>query len=144
MRNITGVHRNRHSQAGVSLLEILIAVSLLGISFTAIFSSLSAALRAAGRLDQYRRAVDCASNKLNELVLEPNLEPGQVVSGVSDSGLRWRAKSEFVDSRPGSAPDKPLQLVRIVVEVSWATRTGTQNFALQTLKLRIPPATPSP
>jgi len=134
----------RSSQAGVSLLEILIAVSILGISFTAIFSSLSSGLRAAARLDQYQRAVDLATNQLNEMVLDPTLEPGQVISGVSSSGLRWKAKSELVDSRPGPAQDRPLQLVRLVVEVSWARPTRPQSFVLQTLKLRIPPAKPNP
>ncbi len=128
------------SGAGVSLLEILIAISILGITFTAIFSSMSAALRAASRLDQYRLVVDYATNKLNEVALDPNLAPGREISGVSASGLRWKARTEVVDTRPGFGPDRRLELVRIVVEVSWKGSAGPQTYALQTLKLRIPPA----
>lgn len=134
------IRPKRQSEAGVSLLEILIAVSILGITFTAIFSSMSAALRAASRLDQYRRVVDYATNKLNEVALDPNLAPGQETSGVSTSGLHWKAKTDVVDTRPGFGPDRPLQLVRIVVEVSWKGSAGPQSFVLQTLKLRIPSA----
>ena len=127
------------SEAGISLLEILLAVSILGITFTAIFSGLSAALRAAGRLDQYRLVVDYATNKLNEVALDSSLEPGREYSGISPSGLRWRARSDVVDSRPGLGPDRPLQLLHVVVEVSWKGSARPQSLVLQTLKLRIPP-----
>jgi len=134
------VRPKRRSEAGVSLLEILIAISILGMTFTAIFSGMSAALRAASRLDQYRIVVDYATNKLNEVALDPNLAPGQEISGVSASGLRWKARTAVVDTRPGFGPDRPLQLVRIVVEVSWQGSARPQSFVLQTLKLRIPSA----
>ncbi|MBZ5563672.1 MAG: type II secretion system GspH family protein [Acidobacteriia bacterium] len=135
-----GVRRGNHDEAGISLLEILIAISILAMSFTAIFSSMSAALRAETRLDQYRLVVDYATNKLNEVALDPNLEPGQVTTGVSPSGLRWKVWTRVVDTRPGLGPDRPLQLVRIVVEVSWKGGAGPQSYVLQTLKLRYPPA----
>jgi hypothetical protein len=136
--------RRRSSWAGISLLEILIAVSILGISFTAIFSGLSAGLRAIARLDQHQRAVDLASNKLNEVLLDPNWVPGEAISGVSSSGLRWRVKSALVDTRPGPASDRPLELVRVVMEVSWGQTARPQTFVLQTLKLRIRPAKANP
>jgi type II secretion system protein I len=138
MGNPMPVVAKRGSEAGVSLLEILVAVSILGITFTAIFSSLSAALRAASRLDQYRLVVDYATNKLNELALDPNLESGRELSGISASGLRWRARAEVVDTRPAFGPGRPLELLRIVVEVSWRGSAGPQSYVLQTLKLRLP------
>jgi len=140
MRNRMRLVAKQRIEMGVSLLEILIAVSILGITFTAIFSSLSAALRAASRLDQYRLVVDYATNKLNELALDPNLQPGREYSGTATSGLRWRARTEVVDTRPGLGPEHPLQLLRIVVEVFWKGSAGPQSFVLQTLKLRLPSA----
>ncbi len=129
-----------HRQAGISLLEILIAISILAMSFTAIFSSMSAALRAETRLDQYRRVVDYATNKLNEVALDPDLEAGQESAGAGPSGLRWKVWTNVADTRPGLGPDRPLQLVRIVVQVSWKGSAGPQSYVLQTLKLRYPPA----
>ncbi len=133
-----------YTEAGVSLLEILIAVSLLGIGFTAIFSGFSTALRTIERVDHYAGVTDFAVNKLNELVVDPRLEPGQELSGVSNSGLSWRARTELVDQRPGASPDQPIQLMRVEVQVSWKTSKGFQSFALQTLKLRIPKPAVSP
>jgi hypothetical protein len=124
--------------AGVSLLEVLIAISLLGIGFAAIFSGFSAALRTVGRVDHYTHVTDFAQNKLNALLVDPSLGPGRELYGVSDSGLSWHATTKLVDRRPGASPDQPVQLMWIEVEVSWKTAKGVQTFALQTLKLRIP------
>jgi prepilin-type N-terminal cleavage/methylation domain-containing protein len=125
-------------EAGVSLLEVLIAISILGIGFTAIFSGLSSALRTVERVDHYTLVTNFAADKLNEIAIDSRLEPGQVLSGVSDSGLNWRARTDLVDQRPGASADQPVQLVRVEVQVSWETSKGFQSFALQTLKLRVP------
>jgi prepilin-type N-terminal cleavage/methylation domain-containing protein len=136
--------RSRFDQTGVSLMEILIAVSILGISFTALFSSFSAALRTTDRIDQYSRAVEFATSKLNDLVADPTLAAGEVRVGTSPSGLYWRATTGVVDQRPGPVPDKPIQLLHIVLEVAWRTPAGAQNFVLQTLKFRVPQAGSNP
>jgi len=128
------------SLPGVSLLEVLIAVTILGLSFTAIFSGLSAALRATDTLGGYNRLVEYAQQKLNELTLDPTLEPGEDRSGVSDSGIRWRATTQLADERLTSDPKRPVQLMRISLEATWITRAGKRSFTLQTLKVRAPEA----
>ncbi len=143
MQRIIQRHRGPR-EAGVSLLEVLMAISLLGISFATIFSGLSAALRTTDRLDRFDRANDFAARKLSELILDPSLAPDQVRSGFSPSGIGWQARTELVDTRPLSDPKKPAQLVRITLEVSWRTRSGGQSLSLETLKLCIPEPQPSP
>ncbi len=131
-------------QVGVTLLEILIAVSILGICFSALFSGFSAALRTADRIDRYSQAVEFANGKLNQLLVDATLGPGEVRSGATTGGLNWRAVTEVVDRRPGGTPDKPIELLRVVLEVSWQTPAGSQSFAVQTLKLWLPPAESNP
>ena len=139
------IHRQREPlEAGVSLLEVLMAISLLGISFATIFSGLSAALRTTDRLDRFDRGNDYAARKLSELVLDPSLAAGQVRSGVSPSGISWQARTQLVDTRPLSDPKNPAQLVRIILEASWRTRSGRQSLSLETLKLCIPEPPTSP
>ena len=120
------------------------AISLLGISFATIFSGLSAALRTTDHLDSFDRGNEFATVKLSELFLDPSLAAGQVRSGVSPSGFWWQARTQLVETRPLSDPKKPAQLVRIILEVSWRTRSGRQNLNLETLKLCIPEPPPSP
>jgi len=136
--------RRSRAEAGISLLEVLMAVSILGISFVTIFSGLSAALRATGRLDLFDRGNEFATKKLNELFLDPSVEAGQLLSGVSPSGIQWQARTELVDKRPLPGSEKPAQLVRIVLQVSWLTRSGRQSLNLETLKLYIPEPPTSP
>ena len=143
MQRVMQRHRGPR-EAGISLLEVLMAISLLGISFATIFSGLSAALRTTDRLDSFDRGNEFATRKLNELVLDPSLAAGQVRSGVSPSGVWWQARTQLVEARPLSDPKKPAQLVRIILEVSWSTRSGRQSLNLETLKLCIPQPTPSP
>ena len=137
-------HQRQPREAGISLLEVLMAISLLGISFATIFSGLSAALRTTDRLERFDRGNEFATKKLSELVLDPSVADGEVRSGVSPSGIWWRARTQLVDTRPLSDPKKPAQLVRIILEVSWRTRSGWQGLNLETLKLCIPEPPPSP
>lgn len=140
MRTLIAKSKGRKRQAGISLLEVLIAVALLGVCFSAIFSGLSTALRSLGRIDAHDQAVAFATQKLNELALDAAFAPGQTRSGTGDSGLRWQARAALDEDRPGPAEDRPVQLVRLRVEVSWTTMRGEQSYSLETLKLRIPDA----
>ena len=130
--------------AGMSLLEVLMAISLLGVSFVTIFSGLSAALRATSRLDAFDRGNEFATQKLNELFLDPTFGVDQMRSGTSPAGIEWQARTELLDQRPLPGSQKSAQLVRINLEVSWRTRSGRQAFSLESRKLFIPPAPPSP
>ena len=140
------MHRTIPSRraAGMSLLEVLMAISLLGVSFLTIFSGLSAALRATGRLDAFDRGNEFATQKLNELFLDPTFGADQMRYGTSPSGMEWRAKTELLDQRPLPGSQKSAQLVRINLEVAWRTVSGWQRLNLESLKLFIPPAPPSP
>jgi len=128
----------------MSLLEVLMAISLLGISFVTIFSGLSAALRTTDRLDLFDRGNEFATHKLNELFLDSSLEAGEVRSGVSPFGIFWQVRTVLVDTVQPTDPKKAPQLVRILLEVSWRTRLGRQSLNLETLKLCIPKPPPSP
>jgi len=134
--------RRGRNQAGISLLEVLMAISLLGISFATIFSGLSASLRTTDHLDRFDRANEFATHKLTELFLDSSLKADEVRSGALPSGIWWQARTELVDKRPLADPKRPAQLVRIILEVSWPTRLGRQRMALETLKLCIPVAPP--
>lgn len=131
-------------EAGVSLLEVLVAISIMGICFAALFSGFSTALRTIDRIQRSDRAVTFAKEKLDELLLDPTLEAGEVRSGVSSSGLTWQARTLEADQRQGADPDKPIQLMRVRLEVSWKASGGQQNFRLESLKLRIPETSATP
>jgi len=141
---VPGWGATERREAGMSLLEVLIAVSLLGISFVSIFSGLSAGLRATGRLDLFDRANEFAVQKLNELFLDASLRAEDRRYGTTPSGIRWEATTELVEKRPLPGSDSPAQLVRIVLQVYWRTPRGRQTLNFETLKLVIPEPPPAP
>jgi len=128
----------------MSLLEVLMAVSILGISFVTIFTGLSAALRATGRLDLFDRANEFAIQKLNELYLDPALGADDKRYGVSSSGIAWQARTRLVEERQLPGSESPARLIRIDLQVSWRTPRGQQSLNLETLKLCIPQPPASP
>jgi type II secretory pathway pseudopilin PulG len=137
--------RSRRGSAGISLLEVLMAISLLGISFATIFSGLSAALRATDHLGAFDRGNAFATQKLSELNLDPTLQAGEVRTGMSPDGtIWWQARTQLMGARPGLDPKKPVQLVRLVLDVAWQTRAGRQILSLESLKLCVPEPAASP
>jgi prepilin-type N-terminal cleavage/methylation domain-containing protein len=135
---------SRAQQAGVTLLEVLIAISLLGICFAALFSVFSTALNATVELRQYDRATECATNELNALALDPTLLANQVRSGDCPMGLRWKAETRLVDRRPGAGSNDSVQLMEVVLKVSWDSGRRARNLRLETLKLAVPVAASKP
>lgn len=130
--------------AGVTLLEVLIAISLLGICFAALFSVFSTALRSTVELRQYDRAAECATNQLNALALDPALQPNQARLGDCPMGLRWKAETRLVDRRPGAGSQDSVQLMEVVLNVSWDSGRRARNLRLETLKLVVPEAASQP
>jgi len=139
-------HRSRPAAptAGVTLLEVLIAISLLGICFSALFSVFSTALRSAVELREYDRAAECATNQLNALAVDPTLQPNQTRAGDCAMSLRWKAETRPVDRRSGANPKNSPQLMRVVLNVSWDSGRRTRNLRLETLQLALPEAARQP
>ena len=120
--------------AGFSLLEVLVALAILGIGLGVIFQGISQGLRLRGEsVDNIRLSV-AAERVLGELVAR-EAAPAEPVEG-EDSGCRWRLESVEQAVAPGgvvgasATPDKrgaPLVVVRLTVTApsgrDWQTTT---------------------
>ena len=81
--------RNQNS-SGFSLLELIVAIVLAGLSFAVLFSSMSTSLRNVRRLTTFEQHVEQAKSKLGELELISGLHPGDHGEGDFADGTRWR------------------------------------------------------
>ncbi|MDH5324419.1 MAG: type II secretion system GspH family protein [Gammaproteobacteria bacterium] len=115
--------------AGFSLLEVIVAFSILAMSMVVIANAFSNAIRAAHISSAYLHASTLAQNKLEQLKFT-RLTEG-VLDGVFETGERWRAVIKPAD---WSQADLPILAYDINVEVSWGAEGG-RTVQLDTVQL---------
>ena len=140
---------SRHAR-GFTLLEVLVATTIMGIAVAGLIAGLSQSTRNASRLTDYDRAAMLARTKMNDLLLDVNLPFDGNVDGQFDrdqSGgvpAGWRAVLQPFDVPPKAGPGMII-LQRIALEVWWMPAQGSRR-AIQLegyRQARIPiPATP--
>ena len=76
---------------GFTLLEVIVAVLLLGMTFAAVFQVISLTLRTLENRDLAHEAMQRAQNKMNEILSSEKFWLPDSVSGDWDDGMRWQA-----------------------------------------------------
>ena len=124
----------RMVQRGFSLLEVLVAFTILALSLGVLMQVFSQALSAATLSGSYGRATALAEAGMDLVGIDIPLEPGQR-SGETEDGLHWRVQVTEVpmaDLLPGEAP---LPIYLVSSEVSWDSVRGARRVSLATLRL---------
>ncbi len=116
----------RRAARGFSLLELLVAISILGLSLGALLRSSTTATRNVATDERYVYAVELSKSLLAQYSQVP--AAGFASSGETSGGFRWS-----VDARPlprgRDSNLGPGQLQDIVVAVSW--RDGIRERRVQ-------------
>lgn len=115
-------------ECGFTLLEIVVALTLLGVLFAAAFGVFAAGLRSSRYATEYTRAVIEGERILHDVTAK-GVQAG-VADGLLNGGYRWRA-----EIRPDrmQADDAPLQLLHVRVSVLWPSAKGEKQVDLETL-----------
>src|ERR1700712_1860621 len=119
------------SGRGFSLLEVLVATVVMGISVTGLIVGLSQSVKNAARLADYDRAAMLARTKMNDLLADVNLPFDGSVQGTFDSGeapvpAGWNAVLKPFDLPPNAGPGS-LILQQIALQIWWQPLTGTRR-----------------
>ena len=120
---------------GFTLLEMVVATTIMGIAVVGLLSGLSGAVRSAARLRDYDRAAQLAQLRMNELLLDDRLPRNVALEGVFDASLSggvesgWRARSSAFEMPPFPAPGQ-LALDRIELEIWWIQGGQRHTFSL--------------
>lgn len=135
----------RSEQHGFSLLEILVAFSILALSLGVLMQIFSGSLRNADVTHDQAQAVALAQNLLTEAGVERPLAPGES-SGVHTGKFRWLLRvSPFLDDvRAGETAavrqPLPLDLWEVTARVAWDGISGSPERAVTLSTLRVQPA----
>ena len=120
---------------GFSLLEVLVAVTIIGVGFAAVFAALSGSLRGLARVDASDNRLELARLKLAELDLIKLIRPGDAASGKFEDGTSWKLES-FPFIAPIESGPRPNRgsVIRIDLTLEWAGRNGIQKKVIQTYR----------
>jgi general secretion pathway protein I len=130
------MRRTRASrQRGLSLLELLVALVIMGFSLGMLYQATGGAVRNVEDTELHQRAALLAQGVLNSRDSVP--EAGWTESGRSGS-FSWQVSSAAFATTVTNTNVPALQQVRIVVD--WTDRRGPHQVELQTLMPQARPA----
>lgn len=124
------------NRRGFTLLEMMVATTLMAIAVVGLLSALSASLRNANRLTDHDRAALVAKRKVDELLLQPRLPRHQILEGpltpLTDAGLSggWRARLEPFEAPPNPGPGNAI-LERLECEIWWQDGNQRRSYKLE-------------
>lgn len=118
------------SEAGFTLLEVVVAMALLGLLCAAAFGVFAAGMRASRAATNYTTAVLEGERILNEVLV--NGMVADTKEGSLDAGYRWKAERVREPSVDGEGP---AQLLRVQVSVWWPSTRGEQQLDLVALTM---------
>ncbi len=135
------------SAPGFTLLEILVAVTILAVSFTAIFHLYGGTLRNIERGEHYARAAVLGGEKLEELLSNSPFPPMNE-QGIFPDNPDYSFKTTIEEYQeavgrkdkniPRDAAER-IALYRLAVKVEWKDGTASKELVLNTLKAVVEP-----
>ena len=129
-------------QRGFTLLEMIVATTIMGIAVAGLLAGLSTSTRNAARLQDYDRAVQLGRVRMNELMLDRTLRHNSVVTGNFDpsqtGGLEagWQARLTLYQLPPEVKPGETA-IDRLELEIWWASGDHRRTFTLDAFRPRI-------
>lgn len=119
---------------GFSLLEVLVAFTILAMLLGALFQVFSAGLHAARSGDRYTRATVIAQSQFAALGVEHALQEG-ITSGTTDDEYHWRVTVRAYHDDQLPETGLVMQPLAIDVEVFWEEGGAPRTLTLTSMLL---------
>jgi len=129
-------------ESGFTLLEMIVATTIMGIAVVGLLSGISGATRNAAHLREYDHVVQLARLRMNELLVDQRLPRNAVVEGGFDPSMTggieagWRAHLTMFEMPPAPAPGQ-LALEQIRLEIWWMAGRERRTLALESLRKKV-------
>jgi prepilin-type N-terminal cleavage/methylation domain-containing protein len=121
---------------GFTLIEIVVAMAILGVGLIAIIELFSGGLRLGRASEEYTKAVGFARMKMEEFALKDHVEEGNEV-GDFDKDFRWQVGVKKLDILPAEKfPEfrPPVELYQIKVNIIWKSGSRERSAGIETYK----------
>jgi prepilin-type N-terminal cleavage/methylation domain-containing protein len=128
----------RRAQAGFTLIEVVVALALLGLVLAVLSDGLRTGLSSASRAAAIEPPLAVAQAKLAEVGVTEPLTTG-ITRGQDARGIQWQLAVDDYDDSTLDAPatDAPgvPKLYRVTVTVSWLQGRTPRSLSLATLRV---------
>jgi general secretion pathway protein I len=123
---------------GFTLLEMLVATTVMGIAVAGLMSGISSSTRNAARLRDYDRVVQLARLRMNSLLTDPRAGSGEgqfdpAITGGLECGCR--AQVSVAEQMPGAAAGDYV-LDHVQLEIWWMSGGQRRTFPLESYRRR--------
>jgi general secretion pathway protein I len=122
------------SNRGFTLIEILVAISILSISLVVIFQLFSGGLKASRLSDQYTKGIFHAKEKMEEILLSTDFAEEEAEGEFGDS-FRWKSTIILIEQAEEEESKLPFNTFNIRVDVMWYEGNKEKHFAISTMKV---------
>ena len=126
----------RSKPKGFTLIEVVVAMAILGIGLIVIIELFSGGLRLARTSIEYTQAVNYARMKMEEMGVKQTMEEGSD-GGEFDETFRWQVETKKVDILPaqtGTDYKPPVDLFQVKVNVFWKSGSKERSTTLETYR----------
>jgi len=131
----------RMKDRGFTLIEVVVALAILGVGLIVIIELFSGGLRLGRTSGEYTQAIGYARLKMEEISLARQMIEG-IEEGEFDKNFRWKLEVKKVDILPiEEAQDitLPVELYRIKMNVLWKSGSQERSAVIESLKvIKIP------
>lgn len=124
---------SRH-QGGFSLLEVIAAIMLLAIAFTALMKVAGASISLTQNAAEHSQAAMRARSLLDSAFVGEPIKPGSS-SGRFDRQYRWQLDVTPWNEAGNAPPGTPLHLYQLDLDVSWGAPAHPRSAHFRTLRL---------
>lgn len=130
------------SRRGFTLLEMIIATTIMAMAVVGLLAQISSTTRNASRLRDYDRVVQLARLRMNDLLLDERGPRNSMIAGGFDKALTggldagWRATVTPAETAPSPMPGD-FALDRIQLEVWWMAGPQRRTFGLESYRRRV-------
>lgn len=122
------------SQHGFSLLEVIAAIMLLAIAFTALMKVAGASISLTQNAADHSEAAMRARSLLDGAFVGEPIKPGSS-SGRFNQQYRWQLNVTPWNQAGNAAPAAPLHLYQLDLEVLWGPLAHPRSAHFRTLRL---------
>jgi general secretion pathway protein I len=119
---------------GFTLIETLVAISILAISLVVLMQLFSGGLKSSRVSDEYTRGIFHAREKMDEILLAQDLTEG-TIRGEFDDGFKWRADALKLDIKEAKDVKVPFRAFNVKVAVTWDAGGREKHFSVSAIKL---------